>query len=249
MQDLDEDPAKAVAAGLDECRRLIDRSIRDHYLEYRRAIGLSDENQQFRQDLIEAILWCTVTHLNPALLKRPSDTRKEMERVGAEAAAAEKHLDGLRSALDRLAPSDRELLEKLLKPLARIALSIVAKQTPWFHALSSVAISADFLAERLKRADKGGAPKMWAFRALVLGLARAFLHAKKRKAKATWNPHDERWEGQFVNLVEAVLPVAKRCAGTADTPMKYPASPKRRGKFIYDATRRGAANKKRSRIA
>jgi len=219
-----------VEADIEQCRRLIAPSVRRRAEQFAEAAGLQQASSQFQKEIIEAILWCTVTHALAPSSKRVSATRKVFQRVGKAAAAAETALDRLRRALDELPPKYRELLNAQLQFPAKIALSIVANQAPWFHALPSVADSAVMAAKVLKGTDKGGAPQMVAFRWLVLYLARAFAHATGRPAKVTSHPHRERFEGKFVNLVEEVLPLALRCCDpTADQSMPCPASPKARG--------------------
>ena len=62
LQDVDQDLDKALATDLDELRRLIADSILDRDPEFRAAIKLSCENEQFQQDVIEAVLWCALEH-------------------------------------------------------------------------------------------------------------------------------------------------------------------------------------------
>ncbi len=121
-------------------------------------------------------------------------------------------------------------------------MNIVANQPPWFYALSSVAQRARLHAQAIRHMDKGGAPKMLAFKILILYLARAFKTATGRDAKATWNEHKHRWEGNFVNLVESILPSAQRyCVVATDRALRCPAKQKARGKYIYDLTRAGTS--------
>jgi hypothetical protein len=167
-------------------------------------------------------------------------------RVSREAGAAERSLDRLRNALNELTPRHREFLEEHLEPVARVAVSLVAKQTPWFHALTLVGREASFRAEVLKAADRGGAPKMLAWNTLVTGLKQAFEGATGRAAKATWSEYREQWEGRFVLLVEAVLPLANSLTGGDEKqPMNYPQTPFLRGNYIHRATRSRRGQKKR----
>jgi hypothetical protein len=234
-----------VQAGLNEYRRTLADLIRNQVGEYAAVIG-SSATPQFEQDLVDALLWCVLMHLEATNRKRASNIRKELLRIQREAMAAESSLSRLRDALNKLTPRYRELLDEHLESVAKVAVSIVAKQAPWFHALSSVADLAGISAEIFKGADKGGAPKMLAFSALVRVLARAFERAKNKQAKATWSDHDSRYGGEFVSLVEAVLPLAVRCAETPKRPMRYPKTAYARGKYIYELTRRGAGKKKRT---
>jgi hypothetical protein len=234
-----------VKAGLNEYRRALADLIRKHSDQYAAVIGLPSATPQFEQDLVDAFLWCHLMHLEATTRKRVSDVREELLFVQREAVAAESSLSRLRDALNTLVPRFRELLDEQLEPVAKTAVSLVAKQVPWFHALSSVADLAGLIAEKLKGADRGGAPKMLAFNALVKISAHAFERATNRAAKATWNGHDGCFGGDFVNLVEAVLPLATRWTETSKKPMRHPKHPKSRAKYIYELTRAGAGKRKR----
>ena len=110
--------------------------------------------------------------------------------------------------------------------------SDLGKEAPKFEALSSM---SGWLAETLF-ADKGGPAGMVAFRMLVSGLARAFENATGRAAKVTWNQYRDRYEGDFVGLVESVFTTVLVLAPE----MPHPESALARGKYIYDSTRLGA---------
>lgn len=240
LQGPNQDTAEVVKSGLNEYRRTLADLIHKHVDEYATVIGLPSATPQFEQDLVDALLWCHWMHLEAITRKRVSDIRKELLHVQREAAAAESSLSRLRDALNNLTPRCRELLDEHLELVAKVAVSIVAKQGPWFHALSPVADLAGILAATLKAADKGGRPKMLSFNALVIVLARTFKRAKKKPAKVTWNDHSKRYVGEFMSLVEAVLPLAIRWAGTLDGRMLYPNSLNARGKYIHELTRAGA---------
>ena len=242
----DDIPTEVVKAGFNEYRQTLADLIRNRVDRYAGVIGLPSATPQFEQDLVDAVQWCHWMHLKVTSRKRIADIRKELLQVKREARDAKKSLTRLRDALNTLTPQCWELLDEQLESVAKTAVSLVAKQVPWFHALSLVADLAGLLAERLKDADKGGAPQMLGFQALVKGLARAFENAKSRSAKVTRNAYDGCFGGEFVTLVEAVLPLAKCWAETPERPLHYPKSPRARGKHIYDLTRRSAGKKKRT---
>jgi hypothetical protein len=229
-----------VKAGLNEYRLALAKLIRRHAAQYAAVIGLTSSTPQFEQDLVDAFQWCHWMHLEATHHKRISDIRKELLRVKRGAMEAESSLSRLRDALNELPPRYRELLDGSLESVAKVAVSLVAKRQPWFHALSSVAELAGILTEILKGTDKGGRSKMLAFNALVRALARAYKRATNKPAKAAWDEYNKRFSGKFVSLVESVLPLAKRWAGTPERPILYPQSPKARGKYIHELTRRGA---------
>jgi hypothetical protein len=236
-----------VKAGLNEYRLALANLIRRHADEYAAVIGLASSTPQFEQDLVDAFQLCHWMHLEATHHKRISDIRKELLRVKREAMEAESSLSRLRDALNDLPPRYRELLDGNLESVAKIAVSLVAKRQPWFHALSSVAELAGILAEVLKGRDKGGRPPMVAFNALVGVLARAFKRATNKEARVTWNDDTRLYSGKFLSLVEAVLPWAAHWAGTPERPIVYPNSLNGRGKRIYELTRRGRAKKPRKR--
>jgi hypothetical protein len=158
-----------------------------------------------------------------------SRVRKDLMRLAREAEATEKHAEGLRTSLTELPHPYSELLNANLESTAKTAVSLIAEQVPWFHELSSVADTASALARAIQ--DKGGAPKMLAFRILVLGLKPAFEHATGHSAGVTWNPVESRYEGDFINLVEAVVPLALSLE-TANRSMRIPRTESARGRYI-----------------
>jgi hypothetical protein len=243
LQDRDQYTTEVVKAGLNEYRGRLTHLIHNQVDRYAAAINLPSVSPQFEQDLVDALLWCHLMHLEATNRKR-GNTRKVLLCIANESAAAERHLARLRNALNELTPRIQELLEQQLEGVAKVAVSLVSKQQPWFNALGSVADLTDSLAKGLKGTDKGGAPKMLAFNALVKVLAHAFERAKNRPAKVTRNNYTGQFSGEFMSLVEAVLPLAIRWAGTPERPMHYPKSPEARGKYIYESTRRGAGKKR-----
>jgi hypothetical protein len=165
--------------------------------------------------------------------KRFSILRSEMSRVEKAASNAAKALRTLQSAIDELTPLYRDALyswprfEKFEIP-RRADLDL--------DALSNY---TNMYAKGFRLFDKGGAPKMLEFEVLVVGLADAFEKLTGRSAKVTWSEHKGRYEGDFVNLVETILPLAQSCAESVDLRMSCPSTPFARGKYIYEKTRAG----------
>jgi predicted HicB family RNase H-like nuclease len=220
---------------VDDLRQDLRDLIHPHIEKYAAIIGVANSRREFEKDVTDALQWCVLNLAIPR--KRLSEFRKDLLRVSKEARAAQRSMHRLRTALESLSPPFSETLEPLLDVQAKIALSITARQLPWFYALSSVADVAEFRASRLGGKDKGGAPKKLAFTMLVLYLARAFENATKRKAKVTWNAHKDRFQGDFISLVEGVLPLAKELAEGSGLPFPYPNSRRSRGKYVYELTR------------
>src|SRR5262245_4212262 len=99
LQDIDKAPN--IAADLSELRCIIARSVHDDVEKYAATIGLQSASVQFEEDVIEALLWCVLTHAAPKS-KRYSEIRKELTRVSNKARAAQKILQRLRDALNGL---------------------------------------------------------------------------------------------------------------------------------------------------
>jgi hypothetical protein len=233
------DVKAAVAVELRQCRELIGGEVRRRINEYAVAIELQNDKQhQFETDIIEALLWCVVAQADAPNRKRYGDIRKQLACIKGEAVAAQKHLERLRFALNDLPPRYSELLNTQLESVTRIAVAVVAKQMPWFYALSPLADTASIISEALRNADKGGAPAMLTFRTLIAGLRRAFARAKGKNAGVTWNEHRKQFEGKFLKLVEAVLPLAMSFS-SKERPMRIPKTSNARGKYVYEMTRRG----------
>jgi hypothetical protein len=231
----DQNLDATVEAGIAQFRKGISGSVHRIIGQYATQINLrcASKQRQLESDVIDALLWCVVADVEGPTRKRVSHIRKDLMRVEKEAEAAEKHLERLRSLLSDLPPQYGELLNNNLESIARSAVSLVAKQVPWFHALSLVAGTARAIARALRGADKGGAPRMLAFRKLVRLLIPAFERATGRLAGVTLNPNVDppRYEGAFVNLVESVVPVALSFK-TADRQMPIPNTAYARGRYI-----------------
>jgi hypothetical protein len=244
----DQDPEATATAWLAEFRELIGGSVHHIIDEYATQINLRcvSKQQQLENDVIGALIWCLEGNVQEPTRKhdrkRDSHAREDLRRVAREAEAAEKHLERLRAALNNLSPRYAELLNANLESVVRPVVSLVAKQVPWFHALSQVADTASAIA-RVTR-DKGGASKMLAFRFLVGSLKRAFERATGRSAGVTWNPVQSRYEGDFINLVEAVVPVALSLVESANRRMRIPGTEYARGRYI-DRMTGGKGPKKR----
>jgi hypothetical protein len=235
LEDLDQDPAANVA----EWRRTVGTKVHLRVEQYARAIGglKKIDHLQFEQLLVDALFGCAVMHLDAPRRKRFSEIRKVLLRVEKEAAASETHLERLRDALAELEPGHRERLDGRLDLLSKIA-CLIESRPPSFHALSSVSRMARFDADELfGKKDKGGAPKkMVAFSMLVRGLIRAFQRATGKPAKVTWSEIREKYEGKFLSLVEAVLPLALEAACQQKQPMPHPDTAHGRGKYIQRMT-------------
>jgi hypothetical protein len=225
-------------ANLAERRQTVDNSVHRQIEHFEKAIGglKKIDRLQFEQLIVDALLWCAMMHADSSR-RRLSEVRKDLLRVKEEAAAAEKHLVRLHDALAKLEPTYRERLDGCLDLLSNIA-GLIEKRPPWFYALSNVSSTANFCAELLREKDNGGAPKMIAFGALIRGLQRAFEKATGRRAAVTWHEHREQFQGKFLDLAEAVLPLALALACHSERPLRHPQSVQARGKYIHKVTKR-----------
>jgi hypothetical protein len=217
----------SVASIVEECRAFSSASIKLQSSHYARTVGLRFSTQQFENDIIEAVVIAVSYHLAPKP-KKFSDLRKQMVRVDKAAMSAAKKLRLLQSALDQVEPIYRTAmlnqLPKLLAPPFTIS-----------HNIEALSNKAHLYSRGF--ATKGGTPKMIEFGMLVKHLATAFQRAVGRAAKVTWNAHDQRYEGKFVNFVEAALPIAIECAQRLGPRLRCPVSARARGEYISELTR------------
>jgi hypothetical protein len=210
----------------ERCREIATRSVASNLGQYAAAIGLKDSvGEQFQHDLTRAITICLGINLDKQ--KRGSEMKRELLRVKKKAATATRALRDLQAALDGLTPLYRDEIFKNLEMPLRTALRVeTLSNAAWIYAKAM--------------RDEGGRPKMLAFAFLVTWLARAFQNATGSEAKVTWNDHRERWEGKFMAFIEIVLPLVLDIGKQLGQPLPYPKSERARGKYVYDATRRGS---------
>ena len=210
--------------------------------QYKAKTGLQHLGEQFQTEVIQATLGSVLLHWDIPKRKRFSVLSKEMARVEKEAFASAKQLRRLQIALDDVTPLYADnLIEGLKLPLTAEWDALKLSRMPSFIALRLENLSnrAAIHVQLFKRRDKGGVLSLIEFRALVLGLGHAFRRATGRAAKVTWNEHGRRYEGNFVELVEIVLPLARTCADGYGWRMVCPQTKRARGKYIYDLTRAG----------
>src|SRR5271166_578227 len=212
-------PLPEDAVGFDDEQHIVEALIRPLLPEWEMTIGLQQPNAQFRQGLVEAILACTL--LKNYTPDRLSDRRKQLMIVSRGASAAVKIIRRLDSNLQQVADCFYPgIFSRFLE---------VGKQALELEALSSVARGhANSL-----NADKGGPRGMFAFRRLVVGLAREFESATGRAAKVTWSDFHKCYEGRFIDLVDNVLPIVLELAPN----LPHPRTARARGKYIHAVTR------------
>jgi hypothetical protein len=215
-------------------------------------LGLTAPNPQFRRLLCDAVTLCVELQCHPRSQDRV--VRKGLIRVSNAAKTASKDLLALDRALNDLAPQYSNSLlaphfahllvvgepnagqvRKLLYDRAarrNLDPAMLRAQAAVFDELSAMAARHVNLRKRIGE----GAPKMVAFSALVAGLAQAFRIATGRNAKVTWHQYRSRYEGPFLALVEAVLPLAQSLTEHLGAPLRYPPTLLARGKYVHKQT-------------
>jgi hypothetical protein len=209
----------------EQCHGFVTRSVELRGSDFAKILGLPVPNPQFVQDIAQALVGSVTYHAAPP--QKSSELRKQMLRLDKAATSATKAVRRVHSALGQVDPIYREAILKQ-KPLLVFPLKTAL-------TLQSLSDTAHMYVIGFTRS--GGAPKMIAFQILVRRLAVAFQRTVGRAAKVTWNPHKQCYEGKFVKLVEAVLPIALECAERLGLKMPYPKTPRSRGKYIFEITR------------
>lgn len=175
---------------------------------------------KFAVGILNAVTGCVIQH-REGYLKRMSEHRKELLEIYKHAAGVADAMQKLSSALYQLTPDIRLVLgEKWgsegLEQMRELALDALR-----FCGLAGLAKDFSVILE-----DKGGPTKFAAFGALVRGLADAFEHGRGRRAGITRKVDTSEddvidtslYEGDFMRLVEKVLPVAIGLAEAGDAP-------------------------------
>jgi hypothetical protein len=210
-----------------------------HLPEYERIIGLQSANQEFREKVSNAVATCVFQHLGEARPFRPSLRRNDLLRARDAARKAHDSLCSLNAALDALPDYMLQLLEQHWGTLGEVSRRFIDREVSWLRDAMSL---TDIFAKAF--VDKGGAPEMLAFRVLVEGLAKAFEVGTGRKAKVSWNvaKDKDQWGGKFMELVEALLPLAKQLAGT-ERPLRVPKNRDALGQYLHELTRAKTRNR------
>jgi hypothetical protein len=226
---------KAVAKGLsDQYRDILQRFLPD----YERIIGLPEPNSDFREKVSHAVTACMFQRMYESNQIRGSLIRKDLMLASKAARTAHHNLCLLNDALRALPNPVLCVLEQSWSELGESARRWTDDEILWLRCAAAVTES---LAKRI--VDKGGAPEMRAFRVLAKGLAEAFQAATGRPAKVNWNAMKDCWDGKFLKLVEAVLPLAEMLSGT-ERPLR---TPKALGPYLHDITRAKSRNRKSPR--
>jgi hypothetical protein len=233
-----EPEAKAVVREFSELFRSITAR---HLARFEGVIGLANPNPEFREKVMSAVSICAFQHrLEPHSIRR-SHIRKTLLEAGEAARKADENLCQLDAALNALPEPVLKTLEGGWGPTGEIARRFIDNERSW---LRRSAACMDFFAKAF--ADKGGRPKLRAFHVLAVGLASAFGAGTGRRATVNWNGAKDQWGGKFMELVEAVLPLAKELAGT-ERPLQTPASRLALGQYLHDLTRLKVRNRNRPR--
>jgi hypothetical protein len=215
----------AVSLVLEQCRAFVAQQVQLHRDEFAKTIGLSVASPEFEQELIQALVLPVSFHLAPKP-KKSSDLRKQMLRLDKAASRAAGAVRKVHLALDKVDPIYRmAILEQKPQLVFPLKTAITLQSLSDLAHLYVVAFTRS-----------GGRPKMITFETLVKKLAVVFQRATGRAAKVTWNAYKKRHEGKFVNLVEAVLPIALECAERLGPKMPCPKTPLARGKYIFEIT-------------
>jgi hypothetical protein len=169
-------------------------------------------------DYVQALV--VTIAFQPDVPKRRAAIRKDYLHLEKVSAAAAKALGRAQDPLNSLPPVYRDAtFERVLRAT---------------HDLETISRVAWAYSEGFRA--QGGRPKMQTFELLVRLLAAAFERTTGRKAKVTWNASRGRFEGKFVNLVETVLPIVRRCAEQFGQPLHCPSTARARGKHIVKVT-------------
>jgi hypothetical protein len=176
---------------------------------------------------------------------RVSHVRKDFAKANKEARCAQNSLRKLSDILDDLPQSIRNELATLWGIYGEIAHRSLKRQISW---LVEVSFLTGKFSEALKTRDRGGRPKMRAFAVLAKGSADAYKLATGSLAGVTWKPVSESYEGKFLKLVQAVLPLAEKLADMPKRPLRVPQGRYALGKYLDTLTTLARRNERRLNV-
>ena len=215
-----------VVSLIEKCQAQITPAVQHRSSDFAKAIGLTVSSSRLEQELTRALLEAVFFHLAPKPTSA-KELRMQMLRLANAARKAAEAVREVQSALDQV---DQIYRKAILEQKPQLAFPLKTAIT--LQSLSDLAHLYVVGATR-----SGGAPKMIVFEILVRRLSAVFKGATGRAAKVTWNAHKERYEGKFVNLVEAVLPIAVERAERLGTDTAHLRTALARGKYILELTR------------
>jgi hypothetical protein len=221
---------------LSSLRRGIARAISSHFPNLEQLVGLEEPNSQFRDDLSEAILLCLSAHNFPP--KRRSETRKQLNALSEEAAAA--------GEINRRVVSRLRETSGIYPPIKRRYLELFGNQTDHYAALARIARGhANSLV------DRGGPRGMLGFQSLVELLGVAFEKATGAKASdaAKYKGEEHGHEGVFFEFVNAVLPLVRKFVPEMPCPESRLAQDTYVFKVVTLLRRNGKRQKRRKRYS
>jgi hypothetical protein len=237
VSDTEPDPKAVIRDLADQYSRIVAR----HLPEYERVVGLATAHHEFRESVTRAVSASMFQHmLEP--LTRPSQIRKDLLQASAAAREAQDSLCRLDTALNALPEHVLRLLEQHWGLSGEIARAFLDNEVSWLRVAASL---TDLSAEAF--VEKGGRAEMRAFLVLAKRLAEAFQAGTSRRAKVNWDPIGSCWRGDFLKLVQAVLPLVQVLAATTKRPFPAPRSPVALGQYLHDLTRANLRRKNRSR--
>jgi hypothetical protein len=152
-----------------------------------------------------------------------SGVRDELENLAKLAKKAAAGVHDLIAALDGLSIGPRQALDTLPGLDPNEFPEIAAR----LECLRSFATNAANQAQ-----NKGGRPKMKAYRELIDGLRIAFERATGRKATITTSSIKDEYSGPFFELTEAVLSVVSKFANDHGKWLDFSRNKNTRGAFI-----------------
>jgi hypothetical protein len=180
--------------------------------EFALAAGIEQPDQEFAEMIGNSVTGCIIEH-RQHFLRRPSEIRRELLEVCEAAETAAKSLHSLSAALSNLDTQVLLILAEKYSPQGRDQISKLPIEARRLKGLAKLAETFSTISE-----DKGGPNKKAAFRVLVKGLEKAFEHGRRRSAKVTRKIDAPEYDGNFIKLVVAVLPLAGELAEASGGP-------------------------------
>jgi hypothetical protein len=192
------------------------------WAEMEAAAALPSPAPRFRVAAADALSRCMFVQLLDGADEWTRHRRKDFIRVAEQAETTLAGLEGLDAALATL-PSLEDCRPPLLTGLA--------------EQLRALATTARQQADACG-ASPGRPRSYFVFEHLSCCLGDVFEGATGRRATVNWDPIESRYQGLFLEMMEAALPKLSKIFSEAGCPLAYPKTEPARGVFLARTLRR-----------
>jgi len=203
----------------------IEAALSPTFPKCEQILNLPSPCPQLRAGIVFAACWAIIAD-GEARSKRLSNYRRDLKTVHQTAAAAVTTAERLSGSLGEVAPGYRAIM---LDHFTRQGCLDLAETVTSLRKMSAI---AEAHLEGISAMRDAGPRRRLGFEFLVKGLADTFADVTGRRAAVSKNPYRERYEGNFLVLVETIVRVLSDIAEASNRALPHPKTNGALGKAI-----------------